>query len=231
MSKKIISVFLTLTIASVMITISSLSITVCAVQPEEKVINDLQTFHIIEEDDDIRADELITRAEVVKMLCIANGSYEIDHVAPIEYFSDVTKDHWAVKYVAVACQEDVIHGYDDNTFLPEGNVTYQDLQKMIVCTLGYNVYAQNMGGYPSGYLLYSNHLGVTADLTFDNNAYATRGDAMQMIYNALDAPLLVLLQTNIEEDGTRTPIYEMRDGGNYPFESLRMILNGVATPE
>lgn len=198
-----------------------------AAQPEQKVIDDLQAFHIIEKEDNIKSEDFVTRAEFVKMLCITT-SYEIGHVAPIEFFSDVTKDHWAVKYIAVAYEDNIIHGYDDNTFRPESNITYQEMLKMIVCALGYDVYANNAGGYPDGYLTYSKNLGIIRGLSFNNNAYATRGDAMCMIYNALDIPLLVLMQTNVEEDGSRTPIYQLRDGVTYPFESLRMILNRKA---
>ena len=87
-------------------------------------------------------------------------------------------------------------------------------------------YAEMQGGYPDGYLTYSEKYNIMNNIdTSDSNAYVTRKDAMQMIYNSLDAPLLVYMQTNYLEDGSITYVYEWRDGEHRQFESLRMRLD------
>ena len=47
---------------------------------DDNIIEDLEKFHIVEKSDDLRLDDHITRAEVIKMVSVATGNYEIDHV-------------------------------------------------------------------------------------------------------------------------------------------------------
>lgn len=208
-----------------------LNMTVFAAQPEDKVITDLYNFKIISDVSDVRADDNITRAETVKMLCIFKGfdnSWDNMHI-DTRVFDDVPADHWAAKYIQTGVWENIINGYEDNTFKPENNVTNQELQKMIVCTLGYDLYCIDAGGYPEGYLSYARKLKISADLNLGNNRYATRGDAMQMIYNALDAPIMDTTHSyHADVNGHMTPEIILYDGGKYPFKSYRMILSGEA---
>lgn len=198
------------------------------VPTDENVINDLYNFKIIADMSDIRPDDNVTRAEAIKMLCIAGGNDVFEGSQTEEqFFSDVPTTHWAAKYIEIGAFSDIISGYDDGTFRPNNNVTYTELQKMIVSLLGFDLYAQNSGGYPNGYLLYAANLGINNDLTFDNDAYVTRSDAMRMIYNALDAPLMDV-QRMIKEGVEAEPIVTLYDGGSHPFRSFRMILNGEA---
>lgn len=193
---------------------------------DDNVIEDLEKFHIVEKSDDLRLNDHITRAEVVKMVSVATGNYDIDHVGTDQIFSDVPPTHWVVKYVRTAWDSYIISGYEDNTFRPENNITYNELQKIIVSALGYTQYAEMQGGYPDGYLTYSEKYNIMNNVdTSDSNAYVTRKDAMQMIYNSLDAPLLVYMQTNYLKDGSITYVYEWRDGEHRQFESLRMRLD------
>ena len=115
---------------------------------DDNVIEDLEKFHIVEKSDDLRLDDHITRAEVIKMVSVATGNYEIDHVGTDQIFSDVPPTHWVVKYVRTAWDSYIISGYEDNTFRPENNITYNELQKIIVSALGYTQYAEMQGGYP-----------------------------------------------------------------------------------
>ena len=179
---------------------------------DDNIIEDLEKFHIVEKSDDLRLDDHITRSEVIKMVSVATGNYDIDHVGISPIFSDVLPTHWAVKYIQTAWENYIIQGYDDNTFRPENSITYNELQKIIVSALGYTQYSEK-------YNIMNN-----VD-TSDSNAYVTRKDAMQMIYNSLDAPLLVYMQTNYLEDGSITYVYEWRDGEHRQFESLRMRLD------
>ena len=48
---------------------------------DDNIIEDLEKFHIVEKSDDLRLDDHITRAEVIKMVSVATGNYDIDHVA------------------------------------------------------------------------------------------------------------------------------------------------------
>lgn len=214
---------------AVTLIISSLSTAVFASEPDKKVIDDLYKYHILADTSDIRADDNITRAEAVKMLCMAEGNDLLNGIKPeVQIFSDVPTDHWAAKYIEIGYYDKIVQGYDDNTFRPDSNITQQELQKMIVSFLGFDLYAQNGGGYPAGYLSYAKALGFVKGINVENNELATRGDTMQMIYNALDCPLMEV-QRMFEDNAEIDPIVKVYDGtGKYPFKSFRMVLNGEA---
>lgn len=217
--------FIKTTLAGIMI-ISAIGTTALASEPSDEVINDLCDFKIVADKADIRPNDNVTRAEAVKMICIAQGNdvFEGDSTET-QRFTDVPTTHWAARYIEIATIDSMIDGYDDGTFKPENNVTYQELQKMIVSALGYDLYAEGAGGYPDGYLTYSNALGVSKGLEFDNNDFASRGDAMQMIYNALDAPIMEV-QGYVESNGEVRKEGFVYDGKSNPFISFRKILNG-----
>ena len=63
-------------------------------------------------------------------------------------------------------------------------------------------------------------------MSLDNSAFATRGDAMQMIYNSLDAPIMEVRE-NVEIDGTVETVVMIYDGKSNPFISFRKILSGI----
>ncbi len=203
--------------------------TAFAAEPSNEVITDLHKFRIVADVNDIRPNDNVTRAEAVKMLCIAKGNDFWDGTeTENSLFSDVPTTHWAAKYIEIGVNDEIINGYTDNTFKPENNVTNQELQKMIVCTLGYDIWCKAYGEYPKSYLYYSNLLQIPKGLTLNDEAYATRADAMQMIYNALDAPVLDTREYEYNEDRTTTtPIVKMCDGkdGN-PLITYRKILSG-----
>ena len=224
MKKQIIS---TITLPAVLILSLIFCISAYAGEPDRSVIDELQSYKIIEPADDLRLNDNLTRAEAVKILCVAGGYGEIDHVQAFDFFPDVPTTHWAAKYISVGFEDHFIHGDENGYFNPENYISYQDFEKILVCILGYGEYAKLTGGYPSGYLTWGSSLGLNQDLGSDYTADITRGDAMIMIHNALDVPLLVHTQTNIEADGSETPIYEMRDGETYPLDTLRIELDNL----
>lgn len=183
----------------------------------------LQDLGIVDKSDDLRFDDYITKAEAIKMIAVASALTPVDHVEPtVQPFVDVPLNHWAVKYITVCKWEGIIDGDDDGCFYPDNTVTSQEMQKMLVAALGYTPYAENLGGYPGGYLAVANNLKINEAVTDDD--LLTRNGAMIMLNNALDVPILELAKQAVEFDGSFTKIYHLRDGENYPFLSLRMQL-------
>lgn len=212
----------------IVIIVSLCCVSVFADTPTQEVIDDLQKYNIIEKEEDLRFEDNVTRAEAIKMICLAdNDPISDNEVASIQRFTDVPTTHWAATYIDTGCFTHVIDGYEDGTFRPENNVTYQEMQKMIVSVLGYNIFAVDEGGYPDGYLHYAEKLGIKKKLTIDDNtACITRGDAMQMIYNALDVPIVVT-QRRFYGDVEGEPLIIVFDGtGKYELRTLRMFLDG-----
>lgn len=129
----------------------------------------------------------LTRAEMTTILMRtmgvagANGGKDI--------FADVKSTHWAYGNITAAYEMGIISGMGENTFAPDAAVTYAQAIKMVVCVLGYDVHAENLGGYPSGYLSKASQLGILKGITVSDSPI-TRGEMAILLANALDVPVL-----------------------------------------
>lgn len=131
----------------------------------------------------------ITRAEFTKIIVYMLGYDSLTE--KITQFEDVASDHWANANIKVAYDLGIINGFDEKTFKPDDPVTYEQALKMVVCTLGYQTQAEQLGGYPSGYQAEASALRLTdhiSDITYSDNA--TRGVVSQIMYNALEVPMV-----------------------------------------
>ena len=139
-----------------------------------------------------RPGEPVTRAQFAKIIVTALGVDETAGFAADDTkFEDVAADHWAAGFVNVAVDLGIIAGYPDGTFLPEREVSYAEAIKMIVAALGYTPKANDLGGYPSGFLAVAAEEGITDNVTVKENVAANRGDIAVMVDNALTVPMMV----------------------------------------
>ena len=135
------------------------------------------------ENGDMQPESNVTRAQmaaiVLRMLnAPASGAYAGG-------FNDVSADHWASKEIQAAQALGIINGFEDGSFRPDGDVTYEQVVKMIVAALGYEAQAQYSGGYPAGYLSQANSLKLNDSAMGINGVAAERGLVIKMVYNAL----------------------------------------------
>ncbi len=127
----------------------------------------------------------VTRAEFTKLIVFMLGYQNLTYESC--NFNDVSSDHWARNYIQTAYNMGIIAGFDDVSFKPDESVTYEQALKMIVCTLGYDHHAQQLGGWPNGYIQEANALNLTDKVS--GTAYdsgAPRGVIAQSLYNALE---------------------------------------------
>ncbi len=155
--------------------------------PYKKAISTLSTLKVINgyEDGTFAPDKDISRAEFTKMIVYMLGLGNL--TTPITTFDDVPQTHWANANIRTAYDLQIINGFDDGLFRPDQPVTYEQALKMVVCTLGYQPYAEQMGGYPYGYREQASILKLTdnvANLGFSDNA--PRGVIAQIMFNALE---------------------------------------------
>ena len=136
---------------------------------DDNVIEDLYNFKIIADKSDIRPNNNITRAEAVKMICIAEGNDVFQTMTQqiLKFSTMFLQVIGLQEYIEIAVDDSIISGYEDNTFKPEQYVTYQELHRMIVSSLGYNLYAEQAGGYPKGYITYSNALEISKNMSLE----------------------------------------------------------------
>lgn len=169
------------------------------------------------EDGTYKPEQPVTRAEMAKLIAAMQGLTDSSNGSSVTNFSDVPASHWASGYIANATGV-AINGYPDGTFLPEQTVKYEEAVKMIMATLGYTVIANGKGGYPMGYIAAATQEGVTKNVSNANiGTDANRGTIAQLIYNAIDTPLVE--QITWEADGSGE--YQKYDGtGNKTYKTL-----------
>lgn len=183
--------------------------------PEEN----LQRIGIIQGDPDgsLRLEDNITRAEFVQLVCNILGFDRIEASEGEASFTDVGIEHWANGYIYTAQGMGIINGYEDGSFRPEDNVTYEEAVKMIIVALGYSPFAADNGGYPNGYMIAASRYGVLENTMGVLKQPITRKECFTLIYNALDTPVMDQITYGAE------PEYMILDGKNgAPLVTLRI---------
>lgn len=168
-------------------------------------------------DGTFKPEQAVTRAEMAKLIATMQGFGDSAESGSVTKFSDVPASHWASGYIANATGV-AINGMPDGTFAPDRTVKYEEAVKMIMATLGYTVIANSNGGYPMGYVSAAIKEGVTKNVSNANvGSDANRGTIAQLIYNAIDTPLVE--QTSWNNDGSGE--YTKYDGtGNKAYKTL-----------
>ena len=134
----------------------------------------------------ILPDQQVTKAAFVQNIA------ELFNMSDIEctnsYYHDVSSDHWAFNSVGALTEQGILTGNGSKYFYPDKYISRNEAATIIVSALGYGVYANNMGGYPSGYIKVANELEI-----FDNcvsgSDMLTLSNSIIMLRNTLDAKL------------------------------------------
>lgn len=161
----------------------------------------------------------VTRAEFAKIISVIlnTGSAEEN------VFKDVKKEHWVYGYLASLYRQGIINGDENGCFNPESNVTYTEAAKMLVCSLGYTINAEEAGGYPFGYIKLAERLNIFDGVeTSDKNSALNRGDMAVMVSNVLEEELLV------QESFGENPYFEKRGTILSEYHNIEKI-NGVVS--
>lgn len=154
-----------------------------------EAVNILSNLNVLKGDDqgNFNPDKTITRAEVatviVRILGMESAAQSSMGSTP---FTDVPADHWASGFINVAYQQGAILGMGDGTFAPEDEVTYEQVIKMIVAAMGYTLKANDLGGYPTGYLSVASTEGITKGANGSVGSPAKRSTVARLVYNALE---------------------------------------------
>lgn len=172
------------------------------------------------ETEDFKAEQNVTRAQFASMIVRVMGSEksaEYLKSAPTG-FTDVPAGHWANGYIAVAKNAGYVNGYPDNTFKPEGQITYAEMATMLTIALGKNEAGDR---FPQSYIMKAQQLGLFKDVEGVNYSdMATRGDVFKMVYNMITnkefgnrkiLKAIVLENARVENLGEREVTVEVID--------------------
>lgn len=136
----------------------------------------------------------VTRAELSKMLSVLLGGGKTPALSGSgNTFAD-TRGHWASQYVEYCARRDIVAGVGGGRFDPNGNVTGTQAAKMLLVILGFDpadrgyvgssLWAENINRDASAAGLYQ---GIAS---FQAAAPLTRDQSAQMIWNALNSPMV-----------------------------------------
>lgn len=140
-----------------------------------------------------KPDNTITRAEFTKLIVFMLGYQDLAYSSI--NFDDVKPDFWAANYIQTAYNLGIISGMGNGNFEPDSPVTYEQALKMVVCTLGYEAFAQaqtqTTDSWSEKYIKQAGAINLTKNIAFTGNMYdgASRGVIAQLMYNALEVEM------------------------------------------
>lgn len=156
----------------------------------EKEILTLQALGIVDGDETGKFNpmEPVKRSEAAKLLMTAFSVDGTQYPQMETEFSDVSADHWASGYIQAATEIGYIAGVGDGKYMPDADITFEQACTLIVRALGYDLFAENYGGYPAGHMKYAADLDLIDKLELANDEPITRGELAYMLAQAMEAP-------------------------------------------
>ncbi len=131
--------------------------------------------------------ELIQRRDIAEIVVKARG---FGSFGPLDtVFNDVAKSEEKSGYIAEAYKLKILNGYFDGSFRPYLAITYDEVIKTLVCTAGYEPYAEVRGGYPVGYHLIARDMGILIK-SYTGTDKVTIKDFCDMLICTLEADML-----------------------------------------
>ncbi len=174
----------------------------------------------------------ITRAEASKVIVAAlNETAAAEAMKGATKFSDIEAKHeWATGYINKGVSMGYINGMENNTFQPDGNVTYAQVIKMMLCAMGYEDYAVSLADQynytgANWYVPYTQlaaDAGVTEGVYANPNDAVTRAQVAQLVYNAVKAPMVKNVGISYTDSGKIVPKIQIQDGSaeNIKYRSI-----------
>ena len=178
---------------------------------------------------------IVTRAEMAKMITVAlhGGKDPVLGVKDKPSFSDI-KGTWAESYIEY-CTSDavgIISGRGNGKFDPTATVTAAEAAKMLLTALGYDadVFGLTGANWQINTDVYANQAKLYDDLAITSSAQLTRDNAAQMIYNALQAYMMIKTYDKVLSDGTISYSYGLSDTKTLLSEKFGVVkVTGIVT--
>ena len=128
----------------------------------------------------------VTRAEFAKMISVAE-KLTINEKNR-KTFGDVS-NHWAKEYIEIIASNDLIKGYEDNTYRAQNEITYGEVVTILLRILGADEVANDNTNWPENCMDYASEIGLlkgvaTNDLIGINPA--RRDNVALMICNKIE---------------------------------------------
>lgn len=166
----------------------------------------------------------VTRGDSVRFIAELLFGKDIALDATGSIFHDVFSNHRNAKPIELMAKLGIINGYGDGNFLPEKSLKGIEAIKILTAALGYQIVAENEGGYQSGYLTMASELGILKH--FDEiSGSVSFGTFMKLWYRFANCKPLIV-------DGIVGEIYKAGDSSileNALDREDLYLLKGVVT--
>jgi hypothetical protein len=129
----------------------------------------------------------VTRGEFAEMLVRAIGMENLEGSGRV-VFRDVPSSHTYFEAITVLYDLGVVAGEPGAIYRPDDIITCNEAIKLLVCVMGYETDAKELGVYPTGYLLSARRSGILVDgISGEENL--TRGTVAEILANAVDVAI------------------------------------------
>lgn len=137
-----------------------------------------------------RPNDSILRSEVATVAVRELGLDSVaNNAATKQVFQDVVEGHWANGYINVAASQKIIVGDDGIHFRPDDKITVEEAAVIFTKILGYEPKAEQQGGFPTGYMVTADSIGLFRGVNI-TSGNATRGTIAKMAENALEIKMM-----------------------------------------
>lgn len=90
------------------------------------------------DDNTIRPNNNITRAEAAALIARISADFSADKAYDVSMFSDIADGDWYAKNVGYAAESNIVSGYSDGTFKPGNTITREEFAAMICRFMKYD---------------------------------------------------------------------------------------------
>lgn len=130
---------------------------------------------------------------------ILGNSTAEEETEPVCVFGDMEgQGAEAVRAVNLMADRKLVSGTGGSAFSPDETITQEQAVKILVCLLGYDIKAQEEGGFPNGYLVRGNKLGLLPGQNFKGTDLLAWRNYVKLLYNALSID--IMQQTSYGDD-------------------------------
>ena len=143
-------------------------------------------------------DAKMTRGQYAQLVSdVINFRMEIE--AKNGQFKDVTENDSFSGAVYDLVRRGVIAGHEDGLFKPDDAIYMEQAVKILLSLMNYDAIAIPSGGYPMGYMKIADRYDMLEKVHKISGEELTVGDAVQLVANAINTPVLVPTSFGIEE--------------------------------
>lgn len=133
-------------------------------------------------------DKLLTRAEFAGLVAPISGEIIIGSNSDI--YADVNDKNPYYDEIYTLAKRGIMNGYPEGTFCPDATITLNESLAVLTKILGYGVVVEYWGDWYAGYRRAADQANLLYGINVDDANNLTYGEALQLIYNTLNAEIL-----------------------------------------